>query len=96
MQKAYINLVRYALAQGMTVSVWDGEEWQVKRSSGFREIIDAVKSVEEATIRIRSAEGDVVASALVSDYGLQPDETVIDWTDNEFMEGWNNQYESLV
>lgn len=95
MQKAYMNLVRYALAQGMTVSVWDGEEWQVKRSSSFDKIVDAIKSVEEATIRIR-AEGDFVGSALVSDYGLQPDETVIDWTDNEFMESWHNQYESLV
>jgi len=38
--KAYKTLVTKALAKGFTVSVWDGEEWQVKRGSKWQEIIE--------------------------------------------------------
>ncbi len=96
MKTAYMDLIRYALKSNMTVSVWDGEEWQVKRSKKFREIVLAVQSVEEATIKIRDESGAVIGTALVSPYGLEPDETVIDWTDNEFMEGWYTQYEATL
>ena len=96
MQTAYMNLIRYALARNMTVSVWDGEEWQIKRSKSFKKIVDAVKSVEGATLRIRDSDGNFVGTAFVSEYGLQPDETVIDHTVNEFMEGWSSQYEATL
>ena len=96
MKTAYIDLVRFVLKQNMTVSVWDGEEWQVIRSKKFREIVSAVQSVEEATLKIRDESGAVMGKALVSPYGLEPDETVIDWTDNEFMEGWYTQYEAML
>lgn len=96
MQTAYMNLVRYAIIKNMTVSVWDGEEWQVRRSKKSLEIFEAIKSVEEATIRILDADENFVGSAYVSAYGLEPDETVIDWTDNEFMEGWYSQYEQTL
>lgn len=96
MQTAYMNLVRYAILNDMTVSVWDGEDWQVKRSKKSLEIFEAVESVEEATLRIIDADGNFVGSAFVSAYGLEPDETVIDWTDNAFMEGWYSQYEETL
>jgi hypothetical protein len=88
MQTAYINLIKYALRNDCTVSVWDGEEWQVKRSTSLRAIVDAVKSVDEASLRIRDASGAVVAAALVAAYGLAPDETVIDHSANEWMDAW--------
>lgn len=93
MQTAYMNLVRYALAKSCTISVWDGEEWQVKRSASFRNIVNAIKSVDEATIKIRDVDGDFVGAAFVSAYGLLPEETVIDWTDNDWMEAWYVQYD---
>jgi hypothetical protein len=92
MQTAYINLIKHALSEGHTVSVWDGEEWQVKRSTSLRAITEAVKSVEEATLRIRNQDGDVVAWALVSAYGLAPDETVIDYGDNDWTNAWFVNY----
>lgn len=97
MQTAYMNLIRYALARNMTVSVWDGEEWQIKRSKSFKKIVDAVNSVDEAALRIRDDSGSIIGWALVSaDCGLNPDETVIDHTLNEFMEGWSSQYEATL
>ena len=42
--KAYKHLVKYALAQGYNISVWDGEEWQVSHSNKYQNIIDAIES----------------------------------------------------
>lgn len=94
--KAYKHLVKYALAQGNTVSVWDGEEWQVKRSSGYKAIVEAIESVEEAEIVIRDKAGDKLGWALVSAFGLADDETVIDFTITEFTDQWNESYEGTI
>ena len=92
MKKAYRNLVAYALANNCTVSVWDGEEFQVKKCTSFKRIVEAIESVEEANLKIRYNGDEVVGFALVSAYGLAPDETVIDFSDNDWMKGWEQQY----
>ena len=53
---AYRALIVNAIAAGYTVSVWDGGEWQVSKSTALNTICDAVKSVEEATLRIYDGE----------------------------------------
>mgnify|MGYP001438346017 CR=1 FL=1 len=90
--KAYVNLIKYVLKDGHTVSVWDGEEWQVKRSTSFKAIVDAIKSVDEAQLRIRDTEGNIIGWALVSAFGLEDDETVMDHTSNTYMETWWDNY----
>ena len=94
--KAYRNLVKYALAKNCTVSVWDGEEWQVTNCSSFKAIIEAIESVDEAQIKIRDQDENYKGWAMVSAFGLEPDETVIDYTDNEFMCEWDNLYTESV
>jgi len=84
MKKAHLELIKNALAKGLTISVFDGECWDVKRSSSYKEIKDSIESVEMAEIRLRNAEGDVVGWAQIID-GLEPDETVADCTYNELM-----------
>ncbi len=96
MQTAYIHLIKHAIAQGNTVSVWDGEEWQVKRSTSLRAIMDAVKSVDDARLRIRDQDGNVLASASVAAYGFEPEETVIDHTDNEWTDAWEQAYKAAA
>lgn len=92
--KAYKHLVKHALSLGHTCSVWDGEEWQVSHSTKYQNIIEAIESVEEAQIKIRVASyGNLVAWALISAYGLADDETVIDYSDNKFMQEWSLQYD---
>jgi hypothetical protein len=90
--KAYIHLVRYALANGATVSVWDGEEWQESRSTDAAAIIAAIESVEEAELVIKNNERRM-AWVRVSAFGLADDETVVDYTVNDFMNEWEAAYE---
>ncbi len=92
--KAYRHLVRYALNAGHTISVYDGEVWEVKRSTKYKTIINCIESVEEAQLNIRDANGDPIGWALVSAYGLADDETVIDFGCNEFMLGWEKAFEN--
>jgi hypothetical protein len=83
--KAYKALVKFALANNATVSVWDGEEWQLKRSTGYQAIVDAINSVEIAELRIRDAEGKCIGWAqIIPD--LEDDETLADYTMTPFME----------
>jgi hypothetical protein len=91
--KAYRHLVKHCIAAGYTVSVYDGEVWEVKRSTKLKEITDCIESVEEAQIRIRNAEGLVRGWALVSAHGLEDDETVIDFSCGEFMADWEESYQ---
>jgi len=94
--KAYEHLIDYALDFGFTVSVWDGEEWQVKRSRDRAAIIEAVESVEEAKLRIRDLADEIVGSALVSAFGLADDETVVDHSVVDFLEAWAEAYEATL
>ncbi len=93
--KAYKHLVKDALAQGHTISVWDGEEWQVRRSVAYQEIVDAIESVEEAEITIRDIEGNKEAWVLIGAFGLADDETVMDHSDNKFMQDWSAAYDKM-
>ena len=94
--KAYRHLVKHCLAAGCTVSVFDGEVWEVKRATREKLITDCIESVEEAQLRIRNKDGEIVGWALVSAFGLADDETVVDYTVNEFMNGWEAAYEQKL
>lgn len=97
MQKAHLNLIKYALTQGCTISVWDGEEWQVKRSTSYKAIKDAAESVDESQLRIRDSEDNIVGWALViPDCTFEPDEYVVDYSCTLFMEQWEMQYSATA
>ena len=90
--KAYKHLVKHSLATGHVISVWDGEEWQVSNSASYKAITGAIESVEEASISIRDLQGNKVGWALISAFGLEDDETVMDNTITPFMEEWDALY----
>ena len=95
--KAYKNLVKYTLAKGFTVSVFDGEEWAVTKSTGYNEIIEAIESVEEAELHLHildSTNTKRTTWARVSAFGLEDEETVVDHFVNAFMDDWSEQYYS--
>ena len=96
MTKAYLHLIKFCLSRGMKVSVYDGEEWAVRRSTSYQEIKEAAESVEMARFRVIDPEGACVMTAVVSCYGLAADETVIDWSDNEFGDAWIEAYEESI
>ena len=89
--KAHLHLIEFALKLDCTVSVFDGEDWQVKRSKSYSEIKEAVESVGESSIRIRDNEGDIVGWALIIPSNA-PDETVSDMSLTTFMEQWEVLY----
>lgn len=92
--KAYKHLVKYCLSKNCIISVWDGEEWQIKRSKSYKEIKNAIESVEEANITIRDADTkEIIAIAVCSAFGLEDDETVVDYSDNHFMNQWWDAYQ---
>ena len=47
MQKAHLNLIKYSLSSGCTISVWDGEEWEVRKCASYNAIKEAIEAVEE-------------------------------------------------
>ena len=83
--KSYKSLVNAAIKAGYLVSVFDGEEFAVKRSANRKDIFAAIESVEEAQLRIRSSDGEYIGWALVTAYGVADEETVVDYSDNEIM-----------
>lgn len=76
------KMVGRALAKGLTVSVYDGEEWALKRSSDIGVIMSSLGSTDYDTLRFRHADGQVAGSVLLV-YGNSPEEVVCDHTDNE-------------
>jgi hypothetical protein len=79
MQKEYLKLITNALAQNLTISVWDGEEWQVKRGNTYKAIKEAIESVELAELRLRDQAGQIVGWAQIIPDN-EPDETIVDYT----------------
>ena len=84
MTKAYLTLIKNALAKGLTISVHDGECWEVKRSTSYKAIKDSIESVEVAELRLRNSDGEVVGWAQVIP-DLDPEETLSDYTYSKFM-----------
>ena len=93
MQKAHLHLIQYALSLDCTISVFDGFVWQEKRSTSFKAIKDALESVDQASMVIQDDAGQLVASAVVvDDLSFEPDETVVNHSDTEFMQQWEILY----
>jgi hypothetical protein len=78
------RLVRAAIHAGYTVSVYDGEEYTVKRSRQERQILEALASTEEDTLVIRDSVGERIG-ALMLIWGNDEtgEELIADHTDNE-------------
>jgi len=84
MRKAYLDLINNALAKDLTISVWDSEEWQVKRATSYKAIKDAIESVDVSELRLRNKAGDIVGWAMIV-LDCEPECTVADHTYNPLM-----------
>jgi pyruvate dehydrogenase complex dehydrogenase (E1) component len=79
------RIVKDALALGYTVSVCDGEEWTVKRSTKLGQIIAAVRTTDEDYLAFRTADGTYVGKVFLV-YGNEPYEVINDYSANEATE----------
>jgi hypothetical protein len=75
------RLVANALADKLTVSVYDGGAWCLKRSTNLTEIMDALQSTDCDTLRFRNADGVSIGSVLLI-WGNE-DDLISDHTDND-------------
>jgi len=94
MQKAYLHLIKYALANNATISVHDSEEWSVKRSTSYKEIKDCIESVDMSDLRIRDKDSkeDLGWAGVLLERGQNPDESVYDFQTTPFLFAWDRQY----
>jgi hypothetical protein len=74
------RIVSRALAAGYAVSVYDGEEYPVKRSTNKAAIVAAMFSTDADTLVIRAADGSKIGSVYLV-YGNGED-VVCDHTDS--------------
>ena len=95
MQKAHLNLIKYALSSGCTISVWDGEVYAVLKSTSYNAIKEAIEAVEEAEINIYKNDDYIGWARIIFDWNQSPDEIVSDYTCTPFMEEWDKQYKEL-
>jgi hypothetical protein len=72
-------LIDGALKRNWTVSVFDGEEWALKRSTAPDAIIDAMGNTGEDNLTFRDADGKLVGRAMLV-WGNSPVELVADHT----------------
>lgn len=81
------RLVRAAIHAGYTVSVYDGGEWTVASSRKEREVLAAMATTGEDTLRFRNSAGERVGDAWLI-WGNDPDgeELIADHTDNDVMQ----------
>jgi hypothetical protein len=79
------KLIRAALAEGWSISVNDGYETTVRRSTREREILDAMCSTGEDIITLHLPVGGERAGSFVLIYGNDEtgEELIADHTDNE-------------
>ena len=78
------RLVDKALAAGYTISVYDGEEWPLKRSSNRPDILAAMYSTDSDVLRCCLPESGKAVGSIMLVYGNGGD-VVSDYTDNEAM-----------
>lgn len=78
------KLVKAALDAGYSVSVYDGEEWTVKRAWRLKTVLEALATTGEDTLRIRDEEGTSYGSFyLVWGNAEDGSELISDHTDND-------------
>ena len=86
-KKVIIDLIDSILATNVTVSVNDGMEWTLKRSTDKVEILKALNSTDSDLLRLRCAEtGERVGwISLVWQYSYhQPAEVISNYSANDY------------
>ena len=86
------RIIAAAFQRGYTISVFDGEEWTLRRSTKRTAIEAALASTGEDSLRLRDKDGaDVGTIYLVWGNDPEGDELIADYTDNETMRNFINQ-----
>ena len=95
MRKAHLNLIKYALDKGhsITVEYGDGDD-EVTKSTDYKEIKEASEACDESYIHIYDADGNRKGWAWVI-FGNEDNELVSDYSVTKFMDTWWNQFQEM-
>jgi hypothetical protein len=101
--RAYAHLVRWAVLNGYYLSVFDSEEWTIRKSQECDAIIKEIEGVDAiVTLRVYSCNDVSMAAqkagknfsrlgdASVCCGGVDPEESVIDYTCTSVLEKWGD------
>jgi len=78
-------LIRDALASDCLISIYDGEDRPVTRSTDYTEITREIAATDITTIRVEKMDGATKRSAVfVFVHGNLPSEVLSDMTDSDF------------
>ena len=78
---------------GGDITVWDGgDDPAEEHCDQFKKIVDAIEAVEEASIYIFK-DGATVGWARIVPFGLEDEETLVDYSANEFFTVWEEMYD---
>lgn len=77
------GLVNRVLSDGYTISVYDGEEYMIKRSSDAVAILSTMSHTGEDSLFIRDASGHMIGSVYLV-YGNEPENLIADYSDDEY------------
>ena len=78
------KIVSDALAAGYTISIFDSEEWCVKKSKDKGYILENVNIADEMVLRLRDAKNEIVGGISLV-YGNDTD-VISDYTATDIME----------
>jgi len=81
-RKIIRKIVTDAVKAGYTISVFDCEEWTVKRSQDITKIMRAIMTTDDDTLAFRDADGTPVGKVWLV-YGNDGYDVVCDYTANE-------------
>lgn len=71
--------VRAAVDAGFTVSVFDGEDYSVRRSRKVEEVMRSLRATDSDRLIVRDNDGERVGSVLLV-YGNEPYEVIADYS----------------
>jgi hypothetical protein len=98
MQKAYLHYIKHALAAGYHIHVDDGGE-RIRCGDSYQAAKDAVEAVEAAHINVVSSERNPETGKFICygwayaiPFGLDPEETVADYSVTPYNEAWEAEY----
>lgn len=97
MRKAHLNLIKYALDKGCSITVdygAYGDEDACTKSTDYKEIKDHAEACDESYLHIYDADGNRKGWAWVI-FGNEDDELVSDYSVTNFMETWWNNFQKM-
>ena len=85
------KMIKDALAKGWTISVFDGEEWALKRSRKEHDVLEALCSTDSDTLKFRDKLARPIGNVMLV-WGNDED-VISDHSDNEKMNAFmHNRY----